>query len=101
MLSPRIAPAPHRSLLLCVSAALTALLCGALLTAAALVPAPAPVVPLLVAICIGCPMAAAWDLSDAVADVRARRWAARAARAHRGLRREIAALPECDHPLGL
>jgi hypothetical protein len=91
----------RRSLLLCVSAAITALLCGALLTAAALVPAPATVVPMIVAVCIGCPMAAVWNLSDAVADVRDRGRAARNARAARRLRRQLAALPERDHPLGL
>ena len=92
---------PRRSLFLCLSAAVTALLCGALLTAAALVPAPAPVVPLLAAVCIGCPMAAAWELSDAVADVRRRRRTTRDDRAHRRLCRQLEALPECDHPLGL
>jgi hypothetical protein len=92
---------PPRSLFSCVAAALTALICGALLAAAALVPAPAPVVPLLVLVCIGCPMAAAWDLSDAVADVRAGRRRTRDARAHRRLHRQLESLPECEHPLGL
>ena len=100
-MSGRSIPPPRRSLLLCVSAALTALLCGALLTAAALVPAPAPVVPLLVVIGIGCPMAAAWDLSEAIADVRDRRRLARGARAHQRFHRELQALPEREHPLGL
>jgi hypothetical protein len=96
MISP-----PLRSLLLCVAATLTAILCGALLAAAALVPAPAPAVPLIVVVCIGCPMAAAWDLSDAIADLRASRRISRAVREQRRLRRDLEALPECEHPLGL
>ena len=84
--------ARRRVLVVAVYAALAALACGALLTAAVLVPAPAVVVPFVVATCLGCPMAAAYELSRAVAAVRD---------PQRELRRELDRLPETPHPLDL
>jgi peptidoglycan/LPS O-acetylase OafA/YrhL len=73
-------------------AALTALVCGALLAAAVLVPAPVAVLPFVIATCLGCPMAAAYQAA-----------LARAAEQDPAaeLRRELERLPETPHPLGL
>lgn len=87
----------------CALVAVTALVCGALLAAAALVPAPAAVVPFVVVVGIALPMAAACELPRAVARLR------RGAPGHRPLdpsalerlRRQLDALPETRHPLGL
>jgi hypothetical protein len=80
------------------AALFTALLSAGLCAAAILVPAPAAVVPLVVVICIGCPMLAGWDVPLAVASLRADRSGGRALAA---LRRALAQLPETEHPLGL
>jgi len=104
------APATRRQAILrCVFAALTALMCAGLLSAAALVPAPPAVLPFLVVICIGCPMAAAFELPSAIAglrgmrdggDHRPRRGSGLDARAIAALRRQLDQLPETRHPLG-
>jgi hypothetical protein len=91
----------RRSIVACAFAAATVLVAAALLTAAALVPAPVPAIPFLVLACIGAPMAAAWELPDAIAVLRHERRHGRAARAHEVLRRQLDALPEREHPLGL
>jgi|SRR5689334_1366399 hypothetical protein len=91
----------QRSLAACAFAAVTALAAAALLTAAALVPAPPAAIPFLVLVCVGCPMVAAVELPDAVAVLRRERRRGRDARAHETLRRELAALPEREHPMGL
>jgi hypothetical protein len=105
----RALPTRRRAIRLCVFAALTALMCGGLLTGAALAPAPPAVLPFLVIVCIGCPMAAAWELPVAIArlrgereraDHRAGRAAALDARALAALRRQLDQLPETRHPLG-
>ena len=70
---------------------MTALIAAALVAAAALVPAPPAVLPLLVLTCVGAPIASAFELSRALAAVRAPREA---------LRRQLDALPETPHPLG-
>ena len=75
------------------------------LCAAALVPAPPVVLPLLVVVCIGSPMAAACELPDAIAAVRrgagrAGRAAALDSRALERLQRQLDSLPETQHPLG-
>ena len=64
-----------------------------LLTAAVLTPAPLPVLPLLLVVCLGCPLALSWTLPESIA---ALRWHG----ALRGLRRELASLPEAPHPHG-
>ena len=76
----------------CVTTAATVLTCGAVLSAAILVPAPASVIWLIVIFCIGGPMLAAWDLSRAVA-------ATRSSLDLDEMRRELDRLPETRHPL--
>jgi hypothetical protein len=83
----------HRRLVVvaCFTAFATAV-CAALLLAAVLVPAPTTVLPLVIAACLGCPMAATYDLARTVAAVR---------EPQLSLRRELDRLPETPHPLGL
>ena len=93
---------PGRARLVCLSAAAMALACAGLIVTAVLVPPPAAIAPFLALVCIGCPMAAACELPAAIAALRrSRRPSARGARALRTLRRELDALPEARHPLGL
>jgi hypothetical protein len=85
----------------CLLTAATALACAGLLWAAALVPAPAAVLPFVVVICIACPMLAAWELPRAVAGFRHYRAQVQdSARALSELRAGLAELPETSHPLG-
>lgn len=85
----------------CALAAVTFAVCAALMTAAVIAHAPVGVVPFAVIVCIGCPMAAAFQLPATVS-------ALRRMRAHRidgeemltALRGQLARLPETDHPLG-
>jgi hypothetical protein len=102
-MAPHTIPTRRRAILVCACVALTAGMCAALLSAAALVPAPPLILPFLVVICIGCPMVAACELPGAVAGLRAARRAARALdpRALDTLRRQLDSLPETQHPLGL
>ena len=76
----------------CVSVAVTALVCAGLLAAAALVPAPPTVLVFVIVVCIGCPMAAAYELAHAVPALRD---------PSVELRRQLDRLPETEHPLGL
>ena len=81
-----------------------AVACAVLLTAAALVPAPPPVVPFLVVVCIACPVFAAWEIPIALAVLRLRQPTRRVqpldAEAVGELRRGLDSLPETEHPLG-
>jgi hypothetical protein len=86
--------------LLCVLAVLAAVLCGALLGAAVLVPAPPAVLPLVVVVCIGAPMVAGHRAYGAMGVLRRRRAALDEAALGR-LRRELDRIPETQHPLGL
>ena len=90
-------PTRSRSLVVALFVAITALACAALVAAAVLVPAPAAALPILVTVCVGLPMVAAYELSTLraapAADLGERQLAA--------LRRELARLPETQHPLGL
>jgi|SRR3954465_14926604 hypothetical protein len=96
---PARLPVPTRVLVLrALYVAVTLLCAGGLVAAAVLVPAPAPVLPAVVVLAIGLPMVAAWELSFVIA---ALQHAAHAGRAVAGLRRELDALPETRHPLGL
>ena len=77
------------------------------MSAAALVPAPPPALPVLVAVCIGLPLIAAWELPAAVAALRVwRRGSADAGLEPMDgtslweLRRRLQELPETEHPLG-
>jgi hypothetical protein len=83
--------------------AVTALMGAGLLCAAALVPAPPAVLPLLVVVCIGSPMAAACELPGAIDALRRGSGGVRPldARALEALRRQLDGLPETQHPLGL
>jgi hypothetical protein len=100
-------PDPRQAKMACAFAAVTALVCGSLFTAAALGHAPAAVLPLLVAVCIGCPVISSWNLPVAVAVLRAtaadrreRRQEMLDATSLEELRRILDLLPETDHPLG-
>jgi hypothetical protein len=94
-------PTRKRSLQLCLVAAVTSLACTVLLCAAALAPAPPAVLPLLVIICIACPMLAAMDLPRAIAGFRHHRGRQTDnARAIVEMRAALAELPETGHPLG-
>jgi hypothetical protein len=99
---PHGLPTRRRALVVCAFVALIAVICAGIVGAAVLVPAPPAVLPLLVLVCIGCPMAAACELPAAIAALR-RAWrpSAHGARALRTLRRELDTLPEARHPLGL
>jgi hypothetical protein len=77
-----------------VSAVLTVVVCAGLLGAAVLVPAPPVALVLVVLVCIGCPMVAAWELSRVTA-------APAGPLDPRELRRQLDRLPETQHPLGL
>ena len=81
-----------------LAAVLTLLLSAGTCAAAILVPAPAAAVPMLVLLCVGCPLFASWELPGAVAELRAERATASAVSR---LRKTLSSLPETEHPLGL
>lgn len=97
-------PDPRQALLTCALAATAAIACAGLVVAAALVPAPPAALPLLVALCIGCPLLAAWDLPVAVTVLRLRRAGPVTPTLDEGtldeLRERLDQLPETEHPLG-
>jgi hypothetical protein len=82
-------------------AALTALVSMAMCAGAVLAPAPPIAVPLVVAICVGCPMFAGWEVPRALVVLRAERVERFERRALVALRKSLAQLPETEHPLGL
>jgi hypothetical protein len=86
-----------RPRLVLIVALVTVLASMAVCAAAILAPAPAPVVPLVVAVCVGSPLFAAWEAPGALEWVRAER-SHRSALAR--LRRALDQLPEVEHPLG-
>jgi hypothetical protein len=101
-MTPQPPPTRRHAIAVCAFVALTALMCAGLLSAAALVPAPPSILPLLVVICIGCPMVAACELPGALAALRRpRRVHALDPGALDTLRRQLESLPETEHPLGL
>ena len=81
----------------CVFVAFVSLMCVGVLTAAALVPAPAMVQPFVVVVCVGLAMAAASELPEAIAALRRSPVPLKL----EALRRQLDALPETEHPLGL
>ncbi|HEY1357371.1 MAG TPA: hypothetical protein VGF21_03610 [Thermoleophilaceae bacterium] len=95
-MSFRPLPSPGQAVLSCVLAAAAALASGGLFAAAALAPAPPAALPLLILICIGCPVLAAWELPVAVAVLRQRPRRQALSELLRGLDE----LPETEHPLG-
>ena len=76
-----------------VFAVLVVLACGGLLSAAALVPAPPLVLPLIAIVAIGGPMTVTPELQAGIAALRRQRDALAT------LRRNLAELPETAHPL--
>lgn len=87
-----------RPQLVLIVAAITTLVSVALCAAAILAPAPPAAVPLVVAICVGGPLFAAWEVPIALAALRSRRAGRNAVSM---LRRSLDQLPETEHPLGL
>ena len=81
-----------------LAAAVTSVISAAVCAAAVLIPAPAAAVPLVVIICIGCPIFAGWEVPVALASLRTNRAAGRAVATLRGT---LDQLPETEHPLGL
>jgi hypothetical protein len=79
-----------------VAVAVITLVCAGLLAAAALAPAPPPVLPLLIVACLACPMLAVFELGTTLSDLRRREH-----RAIEELRSQLRRLPETQHPLGL
>jgi len=101
-MTTRPLPTRQQAIRLCVVAAITGLTCAGLLCAAALAPAPAGLLPLIVVVCVGFPMLAAWELPFAFAAFRHHRSSIHDnARAVAELRAGLAKLPETSHPLGL
>lgn len=92
MLHARSVVTRRRALLLCAFAAAVAIACAGLVLAAALVPAPAVVLPFVVLVGIGVPMLVTLELPPAIA-------ALRHARAVSVFRRGLDRLPEAAHPL--
>ena len=103
----RSLPTRRQAYAACFAAVLTALGCAGLLGGAVVGHAPVAVLPLLIAVCIGCPMAAAWSLPVSIAVLRATAPASDEGEGHppaldvRALRRHLDRLPETEHPLGL
>jgi|SRR5437588_9342377 len=95
--APRL-PSRRQAASACIIALLSAACSGGLLAAALLLHPPAAIVPLLVIVCVGCPVFGTWELPPAIAALRARRVGHR--RAIAMLRRTLDQLPEVEHPLG-
>src|SRR5512132_1788120 len=95
-------PSHRQAIITCALTALTALMCAGLLGAAALVPAPPLMLPVIVTMCVVVPMLAAWQSVPSLAVLRSRRPSSRLdERALNELRRDLDRLPETGHPLGL
>ena len=84
-------------------AALTFIACATLMVAVLVTPAPLAVDPLAVVVCIGCPMVMAWPLPSSIHALRAASTVPplEGEQALTALRRQLARLPEREHPLGL
>jgi hypothetical protein len=82
-------------------AAISALVSMAMCATAVLAHAPPIAVPLVVAICVGCPLFAGWEVPGALVTLRAERIERFERRALAALRKSLAQLPETEHPLGL
>jgi hypothetical protein len=91
--SSRTVLSQRRAIVVLAGLAVTVIMCGALVAAAILAPAPPGVVPLIAVVCVWLPVMAAWDLSPSIAVLRGMR-------ALEGLRRQLDRLPETEHPLG-
>ena len=93
-------PNPALPAITVLVALLTVLASAAVCVAAVLSPAPAAALPLVVAISVGCPMFACWELPAAVASLRVQRAHRAAGKALAKLRHGLEQLPEVEHPLG-
>jgi hypothetical protein len=99
-MTARPLPSYREALATCVFAVVTAAVCAVLMSAAALVPAPPAALPVVVTVCIACPMLAAWQASSSLPVLRLGRPRGRLdERALAELRRELDRLPETAHPL--
>ena len=98
---PPALPTRRQAMTTCALAALTTLACAGLLTAATLAQAPVAVVPLLIGVCIGVPLAMAWSVPFSVAVLRTTAPSAGHREALSDMRDHLAQLPETRHPLGL
>jgi hypothetical protein len=81
----------------CAAAVASAVMSAALVIAAIALHPPVVAMPLIVVVCVGCPVFATWELPRAVAALRRSRGDARAIAA---LRRSLDRLPQVEHPLG-
>lgn len=97
---PNTSPTRRHAVLTCVFVSVTALVAAGLLVLAALTPVPAAALPLVLAVCTACPVAAGCELRPAIRDLRRLRLADADRRALEALRRQLEALPETPHPLG-
>ena len=80
------------------AAVLTVFACAGLCAGAVLAHAPAGVVPLLAMCCVGMPILGTWQVPAAAASLRGSPRIDGAVLAE--FRRELASLPEAEHPLG-
>ena len=94
---PRL-PTRRQAASACVVALVSALCSAGLFATAVLLHPPGAIVPLLVIVCVGCPVVGTWELAPAITVLRARRDSHR--RAVAMLRRALDQLPEVEHPLG-
>lgn len=96
-------PSRRRLVLTCAHATLAVVVGAIVLAGAALAPAPAPVLPLVLLVGIGAPMLAAWEMRPIVPHLGRRRRDVTPldADALAALRRRLDQLPETPHPLGL
>jgi hypothetical protein len=87
--------------LVLIASLLTLVVSAGICAGAVLAPAPAAAVPLVVAMCVGLPLFAAWEVPTALVCLRAARADRAGSRALDKLRRTLEELPETEHPLGL
>lgn len=95
-------PTRSQVLLVCVAVVVTVLVCGGLLAAAALVPAPTVVLPFIVVSCVGLPTIASLELRRSLLGLRSGvgQWPRRTdAQLLAEMRRYLEQLPETPHPL--
>jgi hypothetical protein len=85
--------------LVCAFVAAAGGACAVLVGAAALVPAPAVVLPLIGAICVGCPFIVRNELRASISALRDPTLRPLRRRHLLRLRRELDRLPETEHPL--
>ncbi len=82
------------------TALLTVVISAAVCVVAVLTPAPSAVLPLIVVICVVCPILATWEAPAALTTLRAERAHRAGTRAMARLRSTLDELPEVEHPLG-